>query len=918
MAKSLLIVESPTKARTISRFLDSDSYIVESSYGHIRDLPNSAAEIPADVKDQRWTRLGINVADAFQPLYVVPQNKREQVSKLKASLREVDAVYLATDEDREGEAISWHLMEVLKPKVPAKRLVFHEITREAIEAALKNPREIDEGLVMAQETRRKLDRLYGYEVSPVLWRKIGRGLSAGRVQSVALRILVNRERERMAFHQADYWDLAAQLHTGNGNGGGEFEAVLHSVDGQRVALGRDFDAATGALLEGRGDVRHLDQAAAEALRAALNGQPWSVRSVEQKAYTSKPPAPFITSTLQQEANRKLGLSSRDCMRLAQGLYENGHITYMRTDSTTLSEQAIKAARAQITAMYGANYMPAKPRVYTSKVKNAQEAHEAIRPAGESFRTPDELRGSLNDGEWKLYDLIWKRTIASQMEDARGQRQTVQITVGDAVFQATGRTIEFPGYRRAYVEGSDDPQAELGEQERILPAMKEGDNPACRALETREHSTQPPARFSEASIIKELEKEGIGRPSTYAAIIGTILERDYAFRDGRALVPTFTGIAVVRLMEQFFTDLVDVGFTAEMENVLDAISRGEREWLPYLKSFYFGEKDYAGLENLLKAQIDPRAACTIPLEVDRQEPISVRIGRYGPYLEQGTERASLPHQIPPDMLTAEKARELLAAGSQDEELGVDPDNGQPVLLKVGRFGPYVERTEPDGELKRKGLFKGMLPEQVTLEAALKLLSLPRSLGVDPETDEEVMVDLGRYGPYARRGKDSRSLRESDDLFAVTMEEMQALFKLPKKFGRQAATLKDLGKHPETGVPIELKAGRFGPYVTDGEINASVPRNTDPDQVRLEDAIALLKDRAAKGPPKKRGKAAAKKPAAKKTAAKKTAGAKTAAKKTVAKKKPAAKKSAAAKTAAATAEAKPAKKPTVRKKAAPKAG
>jgi DNA topoisomerase I len=843
MAKSLVIVESPTKARTIARFV-GDEYIVESSIGHIRDLPDSAKDIPSEVKKEPWSRLGIDVEHGFRPLYIIPPDKQKQVTKLKGLLKQADQLYLATDEDREGESISWHLREVLKPKVPTRRLVFHEITREAIREALAHPRDIDERLVRAQETRRVLDRLYGYEVSPVLWRKIAPALSAGRVQSVAVRLTVQRERERRNFRQAVYWDLAG---TFAGSQGDAFKATLISLDGRRLVTGKDFDDRTGELAGDKAALAHLRAEDAEALRERLAGAAWGVTRVERKPYTSQPSAPFTTSTLQQEGNRKLGLTSRDTMRLAQGLYERGYITYMRTDSTTLSDQAVGAARSQIRELYGEDYLPAQPRVYTARVKNAQEAHEAIRPAGESFRTPETVRGEMEPREWRLYELIWKRTVASQMANARGQRVIVNVEGDGAVFQATGRTIEFPGYLRAYVEGSDDPEAELGDQERVLPPLAEGESVRCQGLEPQEHRTQPPARYSEASLIKELERQGIGRPSTYASIIDTIIRREYVTKKANQLVPTFTAIAVVRLLEQYFAHLVDVDFTAQMEESLDAISRGEQESLPYLERFYHGSAALPGLKQLIQAEIDPRQACTIPLgEEDRQNPINVRIGKFGPYLERDGERASLPADITPDELTLDKAHELLRRGNAPDVLGADPGTGRTVYLKQGRFGPYVQLGEQGQEPKMKSLLPGQTPEQLTLEDALQLLSLPRTVGEDPDTGEPVQVDLGRYGPYARRGKDTRSLGSPQALFTLTLEEARELFRQPKGFRRGPTVIRTLGEHPQSGATLNLMAGRFGPYVTDGELNASLPRGGNPDELSIAQAVELLAERAAHAP------------------------------------------------------------------------
>ena len=876
MPKSLVIVESPTKARTIARFL-GDEFVVESSIGHIRDLPESAKEIPEEVKKQPWARLGIDVDHDFRPLYIVHEEKKKQVAKLKSLLKDADALYLATDEDREGESISWHLMEVLQPSVPTHRLVFHEITREAIDNALANPRAIDARLVTAQETRRILDRLYGYEISPLLWRKIGPSLSAGRVQSVAVRLIVERERARMAFRQGAYWDVEGSFLPAGAGESGRFKAILVSLDNRRLAGGKDFDDATGKLAVSKTDLMLLEADGAASLAERLKGVTFKVEKAERKPYKSSPPAPFTTSTLQQEGNRKLGFSSRDTMRIAQSLYEQGHITYMRTDSTTLSEQALKAARSQIKALYGDEYLPETPRVFHTKVKNAQEAHEAIRPAGDSFKKPDELRGQLDDREARLYEMIWKRTLASQMKEARGQRLSLVVSGGGAQFQAGGRTIEFPGFLRNYVEGSDDPEAELGDQERLLPDLSPGQELSARELLPREHVTQPPARFTEASLIKILEKEGIGRPSTYASIINTISQRGYVTRKGNAMVPSFTAFAVVRLLEEYFTHLVDVGFTARLEDALDAISRGERESLPYLQDFYTGTSDLPGLKDLLTSEIDPRRACTIPLPGQEQTDeavINVRIGRYGPFLEREDQRAALPNGITPDELSLEKADDLLRKGSQPDILGDDPATGMKIYLKTGRFGPYVQLGETGEQPKMKSLLPGQLPEQITLDEALQLLSLPRMLGRDPDSGEVVNADLGRYGPYLKMGKESRSLSQPEALFTVTLEEALEILRQPKVRRGAATVIRSLGEHPEGGAEISLRSGRYGPYVTDGETNASLPRGENPDELTLEQAVKLIAERAAKGPAKKGGrKTAARKQPAKKAAGKtagKTAG------------------------------------------------
>ncbi|MCZ6729305.1 MAG: type I DNA topoisomerase [SAR324 cluster bacterium] len=852
MPKSLVIVESPTKARTIARFLDDDC-IVESSIGHIRDLPDSAKDIPKELKKEPWARLGIRLEDDFKPLYVIPSEKKEQVNKLKKLLKTVDHLYLATDEDREGESISWHLREVLQPTVPTQRLVFHEITKSAIQQALNSPRDIDLRLVNAQETRRVLDRLYGYEISPLLWRKVAPKLSAGRVQSVAVRIIVVRERRRIAFKQALYWDLSGEF---EGARGGAFQAELISLDGKRLASGSDFGEETGELKEGKKDTLVLNEQAASALAERLSQESWRVAKSEERPFTTQSPPPFITSTLQQEANRKLGLSSRDTMRLAQSLYEQGHITYMRTDSITLSDQALSAARSQITARYGKEFLHEGPRVFKSQVKNAQEAHEAIRPAGEAFRLPEELKGELNERELRLYDMIWKRTIASQMAPARGKRLVLQVEGGGAIFQATGRHIEFPGYLRAYVEGSDDPESELADQEKLLPDLAQGDAVSGGKFDPREHATLPPARYSEAALIKELEKEGIGRPSTYASIIDTIQRRQYVNKRGSALVPTFTAFAVVQFMEWHFSHLVDLQFTARMEDTLDAISRGEQESLPYLKEFYYGRSDLPGLQAMLQAEIDPRTVCTIPVGKDAQSrPINVRVGKFGPYLERNEERASLPETLAPDELTLERAESLLmqALQNKDNALGTEPESGKSVYLKSGRYGPYLQLGESDDEPKMKPLPPGQAPEEVTLETALLVLALPRSLGTDPEHSEEIFVDLGRYGAYLKRGNDTRSIVDAEKLFAMTLAEAQELFRQEKAGRRFSATaLRELGKAEELDATVNLMSGRYGPYVTDGKINASVPRTINPDNLTLADAVELIKKRAAKGPAPKRSR------------------------------------------------------------------
>jgi len=868
VGKSLVIVESPTKAKTIANFLPR-GFIVESSIGHIRDLPNSAKEIPAKLKGQPWARLGINTEQDFEPIYVVPSEKKKQVAKLKSLLKDVSTLYLATDEDREGESISWHLLEVLNPKVTPQRLVFHEITREAIRAALENPRDIDENLVEAQETRRKLDRLYGYEVSPVLWRKIAPRLSAGRVQSVAVRIIVEREERRRAFIRSTYWDLVGRFRTEEGK---DFDAVLVSLGGKRLASGKDFDPATGELRAGAAAENVLiTQEKAEELVKNLARSEWSASHVERRPYTKKPEPPFTTSTLQQEANRKLRLAARDTMRAAQRLYENGLITYMRTDSTTLSEQAVGRARELIGELYGGDYLSPTARQFQTKVKNAQEAHEAIRPSAD-FRLPEDIRSEASDIELKVYELIWKRTMACQMAVARGHNITIQVSDSEATFQANGKTIEFPGFLRAYVEGADDPDAELADKEKLLPDVAVNDKLTCDNLDSKGHSTKPPDRYTEASLIKELEANGVGRPSTYASIIDTILRREYVVKQGNSLIPTFTAFAVVSLLKKNFTELVDVQFTARMEDDLDAISLGEMGSLPYLKEFYFGTKGKVGLRRLTERDIDARESCTLPLGKDEEgRDVNIRIGRYGPYLERGEERATIPAGMAPDELTFEKAEELFEQDSGPKQLGAQPESGSPVYAKVGRFGPYVQLGENDQEPKMKSLLPGMKLEEVTLEEALRLLSLPRSLGNDPESGEEVFADFGRFGPYVKRASETRSLGEADHVFQVTLERALAIFKEEKKAGwrsRGPKVLREMGEHPASKVPIKLLSGRYGPYVTDGNTNASLGRGANPDDLTLEQAVELIRAREAAGPSKRRPKKARKK-APKKKAKKSTA-------------------------------------------------
>lgn len=870
---TLVIVESPTKARTIRNFLPS-SYRVEASMGHVRDLPRDASEIPAAVKSEKWSTLGVNVNADFEPLYVVPKDKKKIVKELKDALASADELLLATDEDREGESISWHLIQLLQPKVPIKRMVFHEITDEAIKAALQQCRNVDQRLVRAQETRRILDRLVGYTLSPLLWKKIAPSLSAGRVQSVAVRLLVQRERERRAFRQASYWDLKAELEHSKT----PFAAKLTTLAGQRLATGSDFDENTGQLISGR-QVTLLNEAEATALRQRLAGKPWQVTGIEERPVTRKPAPPFTTSTLQQEANRKLRLSARDTMRIAQSLYEQGYITYMRTDSVHLSEQAIAASRSCVESLYGTEYLSPKPRQYTTKSKGAQEAHEAIRPAGSPFRTPKAT--GLKAQELALYDMIWKRTVATQMAEARQTHVTVQLTVEDAGFRASGKRIDFPGFFRAYVEGSDDPDAALDDQEVILPALKQGDRPTCKHLEAIGHETQPPARYTDASLVKVLESEGIGRPSTYASVIGTIIDRGYVQRQGNNLVPTFTAFAVTSLLEKYFPDLVDVRFTARMEQTLDDISTGGVEWLPYLKSFYLGEK---GLEHQVQEQgttIDALQARTVDLP---DLAAKVRIGRYGPYVEaekEGTPvTASLPKDMTPADLNADQIEVLLKQKIEGpDKVGFHPETGEPIYLLVGTYGPYVQLGDApqpgQKNPKRTSLPKGVEIEDLTLDMALQLLALPRTLGAHPETGRPVKVGLGRFGPYVvhdqgkEGGQDFRSLKTGDNLFDITLERALELLSTPKTGrGRRAATkqaLRALGNHPEAGDPVNIYDGPYGPYIKYGKVNASLPEGMTVEMISLEEALKLIE---AKSGAKKAGRKVASKGTTEKTTTKTT--------------------------------------------------
>jgi DNA topoisomerase-1 len=935
--RRLVIVESPTKARTIVGYL-GDGYDVEASVGHIRDLPQPS-ELPPEMKKGPYGKFAVDVENDFKPYYRVDPGKKKKVAELKRLLKDADELYLATDEDREGEAIAWHLLEVLKPKVPVKRMVFHEITPEAIQRALTNTREIDGALVDAQETRRVLDRLYGYEVSPVLWRKVGSGLSAGRVQSVATRLVVQRERERMAFVSASYWDLDVELKAPDGTvspkDAAPFPARLTSYNGTRVATGRDFDDR--GKLKAKSDVVVLDEAIATGLAEALNGpahDALSVSGLETKPYSRKPAAPFTTSTLQQEAGRKLRMSSRQAMRTAQSLYENGYITYMRTDSSMLSGQAISAARSQISELYGPEYVPNSPRVYAAKSKGAQEAHEAIRPAGDSFRTPAQVSGKLSGDEFRLYDLIWKRTVASQMADAKGKTATMRIeaqlpagadgAARTAGFTASGTVITFRGFLAAYEEGRDQERYDASKGESRLPEVAEGSALSVAHAAPAGHQTAPPPRFTEASLVKQLEELGIGRPSTYAAIISTIQDRGYVRNRGSALVPTWVAFSVVRLLEGHFGDLVDYQFTADLESDLDHVASGERRGADWLADFYYGDKSagHPGLKPTVDdlGDIDAREINTVRID----DGVALRVGRYGPYLEvtapagglqegDDPKRVSVPDDLAPDELTREKAAELIASrGDGDRELGVDPASGHTIVAKTGRFGPYVTEIIPEAEQgkgKKKvkprtgSLLKSMDLGTVDLDQALQLLSLPREVGKDAD-GVAITAQNGRYGPYLKKGTDSRSLETEEQIFSITLEEAEKIYAQPKTRGRRAAAapLKEFGADPVSEKPVVLKDGRFGPYVTDGTTNATLRKDDSVESITPERAFELIAEKRAKGPAKKRG--AAKKAPAKKTTAKKAPAKKTTAAKTEAQKKAA--RSAAAKKAAATRKANAAKK------------
>lgn len=873
---TLVIVESPTKAKTIRNYLPKD-YQVEASMGHIRDLPSSAEEIPAEYKQFDWARLGVNIDNNFEPIYVIPKGKNKTVQLLKQALKSADELILATDEDREGESISWHLLQLLKPKVPIKRMVFHEITKDAIQKALSNCRDIDENLVHAQETRRILDRLVGYTLSPLLWKKIAAGLSAGRVQSVAVRLLVQRERERRAFKEANYWDLKALLNHEKT----DFEAKLNTLKGQKLANGSDFDPKTGKLLKGK-KVVILNEQEAIALKERLKGKLWQVTDTEEKATTRKPSPPFTTSTLQQEANRKLGLGAKDTMRIAQSLYENGYITYMRTDSVHLSDQAIAAARSCVEQMYGKEYLSPQPRQYKTKAKGAQEAHEAIRPAGSTFRIPKET--GLRDKELALYDLIWKRTVASQMAEAKLTQISVNIAVEDAIFRSSGKRIDFAGFFRAYVEGSDDPEAALENQEVILPNLQIGDKPKCKQLDVVDHETQPPARYTEASLVKTLESEGVGRPSTYASIIGTIVDRGYAQLRNKALIPTFTAFAVITLLEKNFAELVDTKFTSKMEQSLDDIASGNEKWLPYLDKFYRGEN---GLQNQVKVRetdIDPQTAKAIELE---NLDVTVKIGKFGAYFEAnyGEEvvKSSIPADLTPSDLDPKQIELLLKQKVEGPPiLGIHPETQEPIYLLIGTYGPYVQLGDtPQGKAKKPktaSFPKGVNAEDITLEMAVGYLTLPRTLGEHPDTGKPIKTSLGRFGAYVvhdqgTEGKDYRSLKKEDDVLTISLDRALELLAQPKATrGRRGATtkapLKELGLHPDDNEAINVYQGPYGVYFKHGKTNVKLPEGETVESMNLDKALLLLKD---KTPAKKAS-------TTKKTTAKKT----TTTKKTTAKK------------------------------------
>ena len=843
--KHLVIVESPTKAKTIRRFLPN-GYVVDSSMGHIRDLPASAKEIPARYKKESWANLGIDVEHDFEPLYVIPGSKKKVVKQLKQELKEADELILATDEDREGEGIAWHLIEVLKPKIPVKRMVFHEITETAIRQAMEEFRNIDMNLVYAQETRRFLDRLAGYTLSPLLWKKISPGLSAGRVQSVAVRLLVERERERIRFRSGTYWDLKAKLKTHNDKL--VFEAGMTHLDGKRLATGKDFDEATGKL-KGNSGAIILGEDDAHQLQNSLEKADWAVTDVEKKKQKRSPAPPFITSTLQQEANRKFGLSASNTMRIAQRLYENGLITYMRTDSTNLSQQAINAARTSVKNMYGDEYLFERVRTYSSKSKGAQEAHEAIRPAGHVFKKPDET--GLSSMDARVYDLIWKRTIATQMADAELEftNATIEASTGKekATFKASGKRILFAGYFRAYVEGNDDPEAALDDQDNPLPELHESDPLQCLGTEPKSHETKPPARYTEATLVKQLEKEGIGRPSTYATIISTIIDRNYAVKDSSALVPTFTAFAVTDLLEKNFPDLVDLGFTSNMEELLDEIARGRHDWKSYLNDFFTGDNGLKQKVENRESSIDPQEAKRIDLPIDGLNGYRIFVGRFGPYIQTGTNgetvSTSIPQDVTPGDLSAQKVQKLVeVSAAADEPLGKDPETGKDIYVLTGRYGPYVqlgENTEDKKKPRRVSLPKGLSVEQVDLEKALKILSLPRTLGQHPETGKDVKAGIGRYGPFVVHDGTFASLKKTDDVLEVGLERALELLSQARKKGKGGSNvLKELGTHPKDGKDVRVMTGRYGPYIKYGKKNISLPKSVEPENITLEEAVELI--------------------------------------------------------------------------------
>lgn len=840
--KKLVVVESPTKAKTIRKFLGKE-YVVESCMGHVRDLPQSAKDIPEKFKKQPWATLGVDVDHDFEPIYTVPKNKVKVIKQLKERLEDAEELILATDEDREGESISWHLVEALKPKVPFRRMVFNEITKEAIVGALKEQRMIDTNLVRAQEARRILDRLVGYTISPLLWKKVAYGLSAGRVQSVAVRLIVERETSRLLFRKSVYWGVEAE----NEKDSQKFSSKLHSYKGKRLATGKDFDASTGLLLKERvGEVVHFDSKATDVAIGEVRGKEWKVVEAEEKPISRKPPAPFITSTLQQEANRKLGLSAREAMQVAQSLYEQGFITYMRTDSTFLSQQALTAARERILELYGKDYLPDGPRTYEGKkVKGAQEAHEAIRPAGTEFKTPEE--SGLSGMQYKLYELIWKRTMASQMVNSRQKQVSVRFEAGPAVFATSGMTIEFPGFLRAYVEGSDDETAALEEKEVPLPPLKVGDIVKCVSLNPVEHETKPPARYTEASLVQTMEKEGIGRPSTYASIIGTIIDRGYVKKMGNALAPTFTAMVVAKLLMQHLPQYVDPGFTSEMEKSLDDIAGGDLDHLKYLKSIYFGDKGLKVQVESQEKKINPEEARSIKLQ--GLENLDFRVGRYGAYVcrpdGEGEACASLPEAQAPADITADIANKLIDQKlNGSDALGKDPKTGQPVYVLTGRYGPYVQlgdATDEETKPKRVSLPAGTESEKVTLEQALQLLELPKLLGVHEGTGKEIKAGLGRFGPYIVHDGDFRSIPKTDNLFTITLERALEILSKPKIGRGRAAPLKELGKRAGTDDVVAVFSGKYGPYIKAGKTNASLPEGMKPEDVTLEIAVKLIEER-----------------------------------------------------------------------------